>query len=51
MRRKLVICVLLFVASLAVRVLVWQNNKIEMATVQSVVTENYLRRRPCSRSG
>jgi 4-amino-4-deoxy-L-arabinose transferase-like glycosyltransferase len=43
MRRKLVICLLLFVASLAVRVLVWQNNKIEMATVQSVVTENYLR--------
>jgi hypothetical protein len=33
----------LFAASFAVRILVWQNNKIEMATVQTVVTENYLR--------
>ncbi len=43
MKRKLIICLLFFIASFAVRVLVWQNNKIEMATVQSVVTENYLR--------
>jgi len=42
-KRKLAICVILFLASFAVRILVWQNNKIEMATVQSVVTENYLR--------
>lgn len=43
MKRKLVICLLLFVASFAVRFILWQNNKVEMATVQSVVTENYLR--------
>jgi 4-amino-4-deoxy-L-arabinose transferase-like glycosyltransferase len=43
LKRKLIICLLLVVASFAVRFLVWQNNKFEMATVQSVVTENYLR--------
>jgi hypothetical protein len=43
MRRRLTICVVLFVASFAIRVVVWQNNKVEMATVQSVVTANYLR--------
>jgi 4-amino-4-deoxy-L-arabinose transferase-like glycosyltransferase len=43
LKRKLLICLFLFIASFAVRFLVWQNNKLEMATVQSVVTENYLR--------
>jgi 4-amino-4-deoxy-L-arabinose transferase-like glycosyltransferase len=42
-RLTLVICLALFAASFAVRVLVWQNNKVEMSIVQSVVTENYLK--------
>ena len=43
MRRQVVICLFLFTVAFAVRFLVWQNNKVEMGTVQSVVTENYLR--------
>jgi len=42
-RRQVVICLFLFTVAFAVRFLVWQNNKVEMGTVQSVVTENYLR--------
>lgn len=34
---------MIFIASFAVRFVVWENNKVEMAGVQSVVTENYLR--------
>ncbi len=42
MKRSLVICLALFAVAFAVRILVWQNNKVEMAAVQSVVTQNYL---------
>ena len=43
MRQKLVTCLVIFIASFAVRFIVWENNRVEMAGVQSVVTENYLR--------
>src|SRR2546423_15099447 len=36
------ICVLVFFVAFAVRVIVWQNNKVEMGGVQSVVTQNYI---------
>ncbi len=43
MKPTLILCLVLFAVSFAVRFLVWENNKIGMASVQSVVTANYLR--------
>ena len=41
-RRDLTICLVLFCLAFLVRFLVWQNNKVEMESVQSVVTQNYV---------
>ena len=40
-RRLIITYIALFVLAAGVRFLVWQNNKIEMSAVQSVVSDTY----------